>query len=80
MSYNAAESQLAFLGHLSKAAYQTVTYHCKNSVAWHDASANNHKKAMKFKGLCAWFFIENYDKSIHNQFFFKDFVYRIYDQ
>jgi len=59
MKYEAAESQLTYLGHLSKAAYQTVTYHCKNSVAWLDASSNNHKKAMKFKGMNGQLFDSN---------------------
>jgi len=51
IEYKATESQLTFLGHLSKAAYQTVTYHCSNSIAWFDKTNANHKKSLKFRGM-----------------------------
>ena len=43
-------SQLTYLGFLNKDAYQNVTVHCKNSIAWYDYRKRNHNKALRFKG------------------------------
>ncbi len=39
---------MVFLQLLSENAYQNVTYHCRNSVAYYDKEANNYKQAAKF--------------------------------
>lgn len=41
--------QLRLLGLLSKEASQTITYHCRNSVAYRDDKNNNLKKAVVLK-------------------------------
>lgn len=51
MTYKADSNQLSFLQILSTHATQTITYHCKNSVAYFDAAKSNHKLAIK---LLAW--------------------------
>jgi len=50
MTYTADMSQLTYLSYLSREAYQTVTIHCKNQVAWFDSVNNNHDKAIHFMG------------------------------
>ncbi|KAL1021429.1 hypothetical protein UPYG_G00013150, partial [Umbra pygmaea] len=47
---NAASIQLTFLRLLSTGASQNITYHCKNSVAYMDASTGNLKKALLLQG------------------------------
>lgn len=47
-TYAADTSQLQFLQLVSSNAYQNVTYHCRKSIAYHDAAANSHKKALIF--------------------------------
>ena len=42
--------QLTFVRLLSKEATQTLTFHCRNSVAYKDESAGNLKKAAILKG------------------------------
>lgn len=42
--------QLTFLRLMSTEASQNITYHCKNSVAYMDASAGNLKKALLLQG------------------------------
>lgn len=41
--------QLRFLRLLSKEAAQSITYHCKNSVAYKDETGSNLKKALILK-------------------------------
>jgi hypothetical protein len=41
---------MTFIRLLSKEASQTITYHCKNSVAYKDAKTDNLKKALILKG------------------------------
>jgi len=48
--YSADNSQLTYLGYLSKAAFQNVTVHCKKSIAWFDNQNKNFKRALRFKG------------------------------
>lgn len=50
IDYKASESQLKYLSHLSREAFQTVTIHCKDQIAWYDAQSGNHEKAMHFMG------------------------------
>jgi len=47
-TYKADRVQLTFLQLLSNEAYQNITYHCRNSVAYYDHSARNYKQAVKF--------------------------------
>jgi len=47
---NAAAVQLTFLRLLSTEASQNLTYHCRNSVAYMDASTGNLKKAVLLQG------------------------------
>ena len=47
---NTAAIQMTFLRLLSTEASQNLTYHCKNSVAYMDASAGNLKKALLLQG------------------------------
>ena len=47
---NTASIQMTFLRLLSTEASQNLTYHCKNSVAYMDASAGNLKKAVLLQG------------------------------
>lgn len=46
----AASVQLTFLRLLSTEASQTLTYHCKNSVAYMDQATGNLKKAVLLQG------------------------------
>lgn len=46
---NAVAVQLKLLQVLSKEAHQSITYHCRNSVAYKD-DKNNLKKALILKG------------------------------
>lgn len=39
---------MQFLQIVSSNAYQNVTYHCRNSVAYYDAGAKSYKKALIF--------------------------------
>lgn len=48
LTYKSDSNQLGFLQLLSTAAQQNLTYHCKNSVAYHDAAKNTYRKAVKF--------------------------------
>lgn len=41
---------MTFIRLLSKEASQTITYHCKNSVAYKDEKMGNLKKAVILKG------------------------------
>lgn len=50
IDYQASASQLKYLSHLSREAYQTVTIHCKDQVVWYDSSKGNYEKAMHFMG------------------------------
>jgi len=47
---NTAAIQMTFLRLLSTEASQNLTYHCKNSVAYLDASTGNLKKAVLLQG------------------------------
>lgn len=47
---NTAAIQMTFLRLLSTEASQNLTYHCKNSVAYMDASTGNLKKAVLLQG------------------------------
>lgn len=47
---NTAAIQMTFLRLLSTEASQNLTYHCKNSVAYLDASTGNLKKALLLQG------------------------------
>lgn len=47
---NTASIQMTFLRLLSTEASQNLTYHCKNSVAYLDASTGNLKKAVLLQG------------------------------
>lgn len=49
-SRNSVAVQLTFMRLLSKEASQTLTFHCRNSVAYKDESAGNLKKAAILKG------------------------------
>jgi len=46
-SFKADKIQLTFLKLLSKSGTQSITYHCRNSVAHFDAKARNYNKAVK---------------------------------
>lgn len=41
---------MTFLKLLSASARQNFTYHCHQSVAWHDASSVSYDKALRFLG------------------------------
>lgn len=45
-----ANIQMNFLRLLSTEATQTITYHCKNSVAYMDQATGNLKKALLLQG------------------------------
>lgn len=47
---NTITVQMTFIRLLSKEASQTITYHCKNSVAYKDQKTGNLKKAVILKG------------------------------
>lgn len=47
---NTITVQMTFIRLLSKEASQTITYHCKNSVAYKDQKTGNLKKAIILKG------------------------------
>lgn len=47
---NTAAIQMTFLRLLSTEASQNLTYHCKNSVSYMDASMGNLKKAVLLQG------------------------------
>ena len=48
-TYKADSIQLNFLQLLSENAYQNVTYHCRNSVAYYDNAEKTFDKAVKFQ-------------------------------
>ncbi len=48
-TYKVDRVQLTFLQLLSKEAYQNITYHCRNSVAYFDHASNGYHKAAKFQ-------------------------------
>ncbi|CAB1445080.1 unnamed protein product [Pleuronectes platessa] len=50
LAANTAAIQMTFLRLLSTEAAQNITYHCKNSVAYLDASTGNLKKAVLLQG------------------------------
>lgn len=50
LAANTAAIQMTFLRLLSTEASQNLTYHCKNSVAYMDASTGNLKKAVLLQG------------------------------
>lgn len=50
LAVNTAAIQMTFLRLLSTEASQNLTYHCKNSVAYMDASTGNLKKALLLQG------------------------------
>lgn len=41
---------MTFLKLLTASARQNFTYHCHQSVAWHDASSDSHERALRFLG------------------------------
>src|SRR6218665_2942146 len=47
-TYDADRGQMAFLQTLSRTAYQNVTYHCKNSVAYYDAREKSYDSSAVF--------------------------------
>lgn len=47
---NVASIQMNFLRLLSSEASQSITYHCKNSVAYMDEATGNLKKALLLQG------------------------------
>lgn len=47
---NTITVQMTFIRLLSKEASQTITYHCKNAVAYKDQKTGNLKKAVILKG------------------------------
>lgn len=47
MSYKIDRVQLTFLQMLSSGAAQNFTYHCRNSVAFWDASKQSHRRALR---------------------------------
>lgn len=42
--------QMTFLRLLTASARQNITYHCHQSVAWHDATSDSYDKALRFLG------------------------------
>jgi collagen type II alpha len=48
MSYKSNSSQIGFLQLLSAHATQTITYHCKNSVAYYDNEKSSYRNSLKF--------------------------------
>ncbi|KAF3703356.1 Collagen alpha-1(V) chain Precursor [Channa argus] len=42
--------QMTFLRLLTASARQNFTYHCHQSVAWHDITSDNYNKALRFLG------------------------------
>lgn len=48
LTYKADSSQLIHLQMLSTHATQTVTYHCRNSVAYYDEEKKNYRRSLKF--------------------------------
>uniref|UniRef100_A0A7N6C278 Fibrillar collagen NC1 domain-containing protein n=1 Tax=Anabas testudineus TaxID=64144 RepID=A0A7N6C278_ANATE len=42
--------QMTFLRLLTASARQNFTYHCHQSVAWHDATSDSYNKALRFLG------------------------------
>uniref|UniRef100_A0A3B3S7L4 Fibrillar collagen NC1 domain-containing protein n=1 Tax=Paramormyrops kingsleyae TaxID=1676925 RepID=A0A3B3S7L4_9TELE len=42
--------QMTFLKLLTASAKQNFTYHCHQSVAWHDATSDSYDKALRFLG------------------------------
>lgn len=51
IQYSHHQSQFAFLQVLSQRASQTITYHCKNSIAWLDEKMNTYEKSIKLLAL-----------------------------
>ena len=49
IKYVKFSSQLLFLRLLSDRARQTITYHCKNSIAWYDEHLKDVSKSIKIK-------------------------------
>ena len=49
IKYVKFSSQLLFLRLLSDRARQTITYHCKNSIAWYDEQLKDVSKSIKIK-------------------------------
>lgn len=49
LKYVPRSSQLLFLRLLSDRAVQNITYHCKNSVAWHSEHLTDVKRSLKIK-------------------------------
>ncbi|KAH7952139.1 hypothetical protein HPB52_019218 [Rhipicephalus sanguineus] len=47
MSYKIDRIQLTFLQMLSSGAVQNITYHCRNSVAFLDASKQSHRRSLR---------------------------------
>lgn len=50
MNYKADSNQVGFLQLLSTGAVQNITYHCKNSVGYFDASGKTFRKGLKLLG------------------------------
>lgn len=47
---NAVAVQVKLLQLLSRESHQTITYHCRNSVAYKDEKSSNMKKALVLRG------------------------------